>query len=240
MSRNHNAPGDAQDADDSKPEKTGKGKGVTLSSLGLGRSKKVFINSILLREEIALVDKVRPRHRGDCADERGNPREEMRPCPFVSCSQHLYLDVNPTTGSIKINFPDIPADEMYRMAETCALDVAGRGNITLEEVGALMNLTRERVRQIEVDAYEDMRIDIGRGYDEASSRVEAEVAERLHAAMRKETQTVRNIIKVPAIEVAQSPENTTTVATDTTAAPEKALAKEDENDMDLDFGLGDD
>jgi hypothetical protein len=36
------------------------------------------------------------------------------------------------------------------MNETCALDVADRGGTTLEEVGAIMNLTRERIRQVEV------------------------------------------------------------------------------------------
>jgi DNA-directed RNA polymerase sigma subunit (sigma70/sigma32) len=30
------------------------------------------------------------------------------------------------------------------------LDIAERGGITLEEVGEIMNLTRERIRQIEV------------------------------------------------------------------------------------------
>ena len=36
------------------------------------------------------------------------------------------------------------------MTETCALDVAERGGITLEEVGEIMNLTRERIRQLEL------------------------------------------------------------------------------------------
>ena len=31
-----------------------------------------------------------------------------------------------------------------------SLDVADRGGITLEEVGAILNLTRERIRQVEV------------------------------------------------------------------------------------------
>lgn len=35
---------------------------------------------------------------------------------------------------------------------SCALDVAESGEMTLEEVGALMNLTRERIRQIEKSA----------------------------------------------------------------------------------------
>ncbi len=82
----------------------------------------------------------RPQVRADC----GNGE---RPCPFVSCKYHLYLDVNPETGSIKLNFPDI---EVWEMDETCALDVAKRGGVTLEEVGEIMNLTRERIRQLEM------------------------------------------------------------------------------------------
>ncbi|MCB9708397.1 MAG: DNA-binding protein [Myxococcales bacterium] len=69
-----------------------------------------------------------------------------RPCPFVSCKYHLYLDIHPVRGSIKVNFPDL---EVWEMTETCALDIADRGGITLEEVGEIMNLTRERVRQVE-------------------------------------------------------------------------------------------
>jgi hypothetical protein len=72
-----------------------------------------------------------------------------RPCPFVSCKHHLYLDVSARTGAIKLNFPDL---EVWEMTETCALDVADRGGTTLEEVGAIMNLTRERIRQVEVKA----------------------------------------------------------------------------------------
>jgi hypothetical protein len=64
----------------------------------------------------------------------------------VSCKHHLYLDVDPDTGSIKLNLPHLAPDELE---ETCALDVAERGGVTLEEVGAILNLTRERVRQIE-------------------------------------------------------------------------------------------
>ena len=83
--------------------------------------------------------------------ERPTTREECkamaRPCPFVSCSHHLYLDVNPESGAIKLNFPHL---EVWEMAETCSLDVADRGGITLEEVGAILNLTRERIRQVEV------------------------------------------------------------------------------------------
>jgi hypothetical protein len=81
----------------------------------------------------------RPESRAECA-------EMERPCPFVSCKYHLYIDVHPVRGSIKINFPDV---EVWEMTDTCALDIADRGGITLEEVGEIMNLTRERVRQLE-------------------------------------------------------------------------------------------
>jgi hypothetical protein len=67
----------------------------------------------------------------------------------VSCRHHLYLDVNPRTGSLKINFPHL---EVGELPESCALDVAERGGLTLDGIGLLMNLTRERVRQMEHQA----------------------------------------------------------------------------------------
>lgn len=103
-------------------------KRMTKRELELGR---------LLYPEVE-VDK--PRTRADCAN-------GARPCPFVSCKHHLYLDVSARTGAIKLNFPDL---EVWDMNESCALDVADRGGTTLEEVGAIMNLTRERIRQVEV------------------------------------------------------------------------------------------
>ena len=82
----------------------------------------------------------RPKSRGECAN-------VARPCPYVSCKYHLDIDVNPATGSIKINFPDL---EVWELQHSCALDVANTGGITLEEVGEILNLTRERIRQVEV------------------------------------------------------------------------------------------
>ncbi|MDC3957959.1 sigma factor-like helix-turn-helix DNA-binding protein [Polyangium jinanense] len=88
------------------------------------------------------VDYWKPRTRAECAD-------GPRPCPYVSCKHHLFLDVSARTGAIKLNFPDL---EAWEMSESCALDVADRGGTTLEDVGAIMNLTRERIRQVEVKA----------------------------------------------------------------------------------------
>ena len=89
----------------------------------------------------------RPRSRADCLD-------MPRPCPFVSCRHHLYLEVNEDTGSIKLNFPDMDLEEL---PETCALDVADRGGVTLEEIGEILNLTRERIRQVEAKGLERLR-----------------------------------------------------------------------------------
>ena len=83
----------------------------------------------------------RPETRAECKD-------TPRPCPFVSCRYHLYMDINEEkrNGAIKINFPDL---DVHEMEHTCVLDLAEGGPRTLDEVGEYMNLTRERVRQIE-------------------------------------------------------------------------------------------
>lgn len=88
------------------------------------------------------TDYWKPRTRAEC---KGGPR----PCPFISCKHHLYVDVSPRTGAIKLNFPDL---EVWELSESCALDIADHGGTTLEDVGAIMNLTRERIRQVEVKA----------------------------------------------------------------------------------------
>ena len=90
-------------------------------------------------ELVKSIDTMRPKTRAECMN-------GPRPCLFVSCKHNLYLDVNPETGSIKLNFPD---KEIWELEYTCALDVAEKGGITLEEVGEIMNLTRERIRQVE-------------------------------------------------------------------------------------------
>ena len=85
-----------------------------------------------------LVD--RPGTRGVC-------RGGTRPCPFIGCRHHLYL--NPERWHNKqtmlCNFPDW---EPWDLPETCALDVAERGGIDIVEIGILMNLSKSGVEKI--------------------------------------------------------------------------------------------
>jgi hypothetical protein len=72
-----------------------------------------------------------PLQRGDCVD-------GPRPCPHLRCTQHLGL----------------PGD---RLGWSCALDVADAGPTSLADVGALLGVVRERVRQNEVEAMRKLR-----------------------------------------------------------------------------------
>ena len=82
----------------------------------------------------------------------------MRPCPFAGCKYHLLLEVT-DIGNIKQRM-DLD-DWLTGTKPSCVLDVADRGGMILEDVGALMDITRERVRQIEAMALDEMRSDAG-------------------------------------------------------------------------------
>lgn len=127
-------------------------------SRGQPRSRTISMKHITresLRVGAAMYPPVegeeRPATREDCLAAGVNAE---RPCPWVACKHHLYLDINPNTGTIKLNFPDL---EPWELKHTCALDVAELGGITLDEIGLVTNLTRERIRQIEVRGLLAMR-----------------------------------------------------------------------------------
>lgn len=123
-------------------------RSTTLAIKKLTQARMRELASMFSVEELVAVDDARPHSRAECAD-------LPRPCPFVACRHHLYLDVNHETGSIKFNYP---AAEPHELVETCALDVADRGEHTLETVGLLLNVTRERLRQIEVRALHKLKL----------------------------------------------------------------------------------
>lgn len=67
-----------------------------------------------------------PKTRGDCLP---GGRNEARPCNWKGCYWHMEHE-----------------------KASCVLDVADNGGITLEEVGEILGVTRERIRQIEAIA----------------------------------------------------------------------------------------
>ena len=84
----------------------------------------------------------RPRTRGDCAT-------VPRPCPYVGCHHNLWSEV-----CIRGRY--VPPWEMPPDC-SCALDVADMGGLTMEEVGTVLGVTRERVRQIELKLRRQLR-----------------------------------------------------------------------------------
>ena len=107
-----------------------------------------FLDDVPLEgaEVVALLP--RPTSRAQC-------RTGVRPCPWVSCRYNLYLDVR-RDGIVKLNFPDRDPDGM---TTSCALDLAEDGPRTLDQVAALMGMSRERARQIEEYAMSQIRRD---------------------------------------------------------------------------------
>lgn len=86
----------------------------------------------------------RPKKRSDCLPGGINAQ---RPCPFVTCKHHLFRFVSGFDTE----------DDLEKLRETCVLDVADRGGATLEETGEILNLTRERIRQVEVAVLRKLR-----------------------------------------------------------------------------------
>lgn len=85
-----------------------------------------------------------------------------RPCIWIRCRHHMIW--------VRLNYNDRPTPKdrekladaclkgmdqrdavglIFRMKETCTLDAQRNGPLTLEQVGACLAVTRERVRQIE-------------------------------------------------------------------------------------------
>lgn len=131
-----------------RPRRTGT-KGRTEQTKHLTRALLESHAALLESEDFAaLAD--RPKTWGEC-------RERTGPCPWVACRHHLFLDVTPS-GGLKLNFPDLEPEELEH---PCALRIAALGGVTLEGVGARMNLTRERIRQVEVRALYQLKRMVG-------------------------------------------------------------------------------
>ena len=106
------------------------------------------INALLYPEANAIQSE-RPQTRGECVN-------GIRPCPWVGCRHHLYLNVNEETGSVTQNFPDVP---VWDLKESCSLDVVDKhpDGLDMTELGGLLKLTKERIRQIQDAAEDELR-----------------------------------------------------------------------------------
>lgn len=137
--------GENRSRDAVRSSREGMGLGARKRTENVARLPKRELEAgrVHLRVLQADGDDMRPRTRGDCAS-------VPRPCPFVSCKWNLYLDVT-DIGSITYRFGDREPDEMPADF-SCALDVADQGGATLEDIGRMANVTRERIRQLETKA----------------------------------------------------------------------------------------
>ena len=84
-------------------------------------------------------DHDRPKTRADC--EAG-----IRPCPWVGCRHHLFLNPD-AKGNLHFPFGQ-DEDALLSMAETCSLDVAARGAQPLESLARMYGQSRQNLDQI--------------------------------------------------------------------------------------------
>lgn len=92
-----------------------------------------------------------PQTRRDCPDLKSGP------CPHVGCVYNTYLEVD-HKGRLRIIHPDLPPTAPERAEWSCALALAEQGPQDCGKIGEILNLSRERVRQIEVRALSKCRV----------------------------------------------------------------------------------
>jgi hypothetical protein len=87
----------------------------------------------------------RPARREECAP-TGKGLWADRPCPWVGCRHHLW-HAQPDPETVD------PGD----LLDTCALDVADRGEAGIEVIGAALGVTGARASQLVLAALDSMR-----------------------------------------------------------------------------------
>jgi hypothetical protein len=86
---------------------------------------------------------------------RGACRKLQGPCPHTVCRFNLTSERRDNRGAkpAQMHLPVV--------RETCALEAAEQGGMTLEEIAIRLSLTRERVRQIELGALKKLWAKLG-------------------------------------------------------------------------------
>jgi hypothetical protein len=86
---------------------------------------------------------------------RGACRKLAGPCPHTVCRFNLTSERRDNRGAkpTQLHLPVV--------RETCALEAADQGGMTLEEIASRLSLTRERVRQIELGALKKLWAKLG-------------------------------------------------------------------------------
>lgn len=113
-------------------------------------------------ELFAHLAQVRPRTRGDCID-------GPRPCPWVSCRQHLLIELHESGGErplrLRLNgrgvdglrpaaladecvdFFEVAVERLWQLEHSCTLDAADDGARRAGAVAGLLGVSRPRVMQ---------------------------------------------------------------------------------------------
>ena len=95
----------------------------------------------------------------------GTCRRIPGPCPHTVCRFNLTSERRDNRGAK-------PAERHLPVVrESCALEAAELGGMTLKEIGSRLSLTRERVRQIQMGALAKvwLRLSSNEGRDSAST-----------------------------------------------------------------------
>lgn len=101
----------------------------------------------------------RPQTRAECPS---RDSDGVRRCPWMGCRHHLAVEVS-RSGRVRIHAEADPTEpDGPRCGYTCALDVVDEEGVsTLESIGALFGISRERTRQIEEAALDTLNAVVG-------------------------------------------------------------------------------
>ncbi len=98
-----------------------------------------------------------PDERGDRPITRGDCDDAPRPCPWIECRYHnARVETDNRSGEPgRLRGLHIPT--LNDAERSCALDIAERGGVTLDEIADVLGMTREGARLAEERALDHLR-----------------------------------------------------------------------------------